>query len=257
MAFAFRLQDSLRYRESQGALEFAAGNSLESVLGRHLLAVEASADTELLTSVLLLDREGKRLRHAAAPSLPREYCEAIDGIEIGPNVGSCGTAAHLGRAIYVTDIESDPLWKDFRDLALPHGLRACWSTPIRDDDGAVIGTFAIYYRTPRSPTPREVEAIRLITDHVAQAIVWSNSWPGRQADNLRLVNGNDRPGPAIRDKDKLEFLSRLQAHAAKLDRLAEMVESEEMKHALGNAARDCRKLIEALGADRGPSGGAE
>lgn len=251
MAFELHLQDSLRYRESQVALEFAAGDSLETVLSRHLLAVEASADTDLLTSILLLDEDGKRLCHAAAPSLPRVYCEAIDGLEIGPDVGSCGTAAYLGRAIYVTDIDTDPLWKDFRDLALPHGLRACWSTPIRDDDGAMIGTFAIYHLTPRSPTPDEVEAIRLITDHVAQAIIGSRSRPNPRRSNLRLVSSNDWPrsDSGAGDQDRLAFLSRLQSYAAKLDRFAGMVESEEMAQALKVAAEDCRKLIEAVRAE--------
>src|SRR3954449_4826110 len=124
MAFALQLQESLRHRDSQAALELAAGESLEAVLGRLLLAVESAADTQLLTSILLLD--GKRVRHGAAPSLPKSYCEAIDGLEIGPNAGSCGTAAYFGKSVYVTDVVTDPLWQDYRNLALQHGLRACW-----------------------------------------------------------------------------------------------------------------------------------
>ena len=250
MAFALRLQDSLRYRETQVALEFAAGDSLESVLSRHLLAVEASADTELLTSILLLDAEGKRLRHAAAPSLPRPYCEALDDTEIGPDVGSCGTAAYLGHAIYVTDIEIDPLWKDYRDVALPHGLRACWSTPIRGDDGAMLGTFAIYHLTPRGPTPEEVEAIRMITVHVAQAIVWSRTRTRQPAARPRLVNSGDRSGS---EHDRQEFLSRLEGYAAKLDRFVAQVESEEMRRALKATAVDCRKLIASVRNPQRPS----
>src|SRR5436190_24257859 len=114
MPFAPRLHESLRHRESQIALEFAAGESLETVLGRHLLAVESTTDTALLTSVLLLDGDGKRLWHGAAPSLPPSFYEAIDGVEIGPSVGSCGRAAFIGQAVYVTDVATDPLWKDFR-----------------------------------------------------------------------------------------------------------------------------------------------
>ena len=265
MAFELHLRDSLRYREGQAALEFAAGDSLETVLSRNLLAVEASADTDLLTSILLLDPEGKRLCHAAAPSLPRVYCEAIDGTEIGPDVGSCGTAAYLGHAIYVTDIETDPLWKDYRHVALPHGLRACWSTPIRDHDGAMIGTFAIYHLTPRGPTQEEVEAIRLITDHVAQAIIWFRAQedrphraaniyrPDPRGSNLRLVSCNDWPRSAAGDGgwNQPGFLSRLEGYAAKLDRFSAMVESEELKLDLETAAQDCRKLIEALRAEQG------
>jgi len=105
----------------------------------------------LVCSVLLLDSDGVTLRQGAAPSLPKEYNDCIDGIKIGPSVGSCGTAAYRKEPVIVTDIASDPLWKDCRQLALPHGLRACWSTPILSRAGKVLGTFAVYYREPREP----------------------------------------------------------------------------------------------------------
>ena len=92
--------------------------------------IEARSDG-MLGSVLLLDDEGRTLTHGAAPSLPRAYTEAIDGLEIGPSEGSCGTAAYDGRQVVVEDIAADPLWVDYRDLAAEHGLAACWSTPIR------------------------------------------------------------------------------------------------------------------------------
>jgi PAS domain-containing protein len=120
-----------------------------------------------MTSILLLDASGKHLRHGAAPSLPSAYNEAIDGIEIGPAVGSCGTAAFVGHAIYVTDIERDPLWADFRALAIQHGLRACWSTPFFAPDSTVLGTLAVYYREPRAPTEWEKEVVRHLANSVA------------------------------------------------------------------------------------------
>lgn len=104
-----------------------------------------------LCSILLLDADGVHLRHGAAPSLPDAYVRAIDGMTIGPLRGSCGTAAFTGRQIIVDDIGRDPLWDDFRDLALSHGLMACWSMPILSAAGKVLGTFAVYYRTGRSP----------------------------------------------------------------------------------------------------------
>jgi len=236
MPFALRLQDSLRDRHCRVADEFAAGESLETVLGRHLLAVEASADTELLTSVLLLDESGRHVLHGAAPNLPKAYCGAIHGAEIGPRAGSCGTAAFTGRATYVTDIATDPLWDEHRHLALPHGLRACWSTPICDPEGKVIGTFAIYHPTPRSPTPGEVESIRLITDHVAQAILWSRSGAADQpvaAPRLHLVSGRDHG---------LGAAGRFHAYAMKLDRYAELVASQRFAASLKAVAGECRKL---------------
>jgi PAS domain S-box-containing protein len=106
-------------------------------------------------SVLLLD--GETLYHGAAPHLPKAYCEAIDGASIGPTAGSCGTAAFRRERVIVRDIATDPLWADYRTLGAMHGLAACWSTPILDRDGAVLGTFAMYYDEPREPTAAELE----------------------------------------------------------------------------------------------------
>lgn len=257
MPFALQLQESLLVRGSQVAFEFAAGENLETVLSRHLVAVESSADTELLTSILLL--EGNRLWHGAAPSLPKSYCEPIDGIEIGPDVGSCGTAAYLGHAVYVTDVATDPLWKDYRELALQHGLRACWSTPIRNSEGAMIGTFAVYHPTPRSPTPDELNAIRLITGHVAQAIEWSHEREAVRLRNLTtgVVNGvrmnlklvsNNFPKSCARTGfyDEEGFSARLLTYAARLEAYAGRVASQAFSDSLKTAARDCRNVVDAI-----------
>lgn len=105
-------------------------------------------------SILMVDHEG-RLRPLAAPSLPLSFSSAIDGTSIGPAAGSCGTAAFRNEAVMVTDIATDPLWADFRDLVAPLGLRACWSSPIRDKHNVVVATFAFYYRTTRGPDALE------------------------------------------------------------------------------------------------------
>ncbi|WP_334161024.1 GAF domain-containing protein [Phenylobacterium sp.] len=147
-----------------------SAGALRERLERLLLDVEDEIGGDILTSILLVDRDGKRLLHGAGPSLPPSYNQAIDGVEIGPNVGSCGTAAYLGHPVYVVDIALSPLWADFRDLAAEHGLRACWSTPIENDHGRIVGTFAVYHRTPRGPTPDEVEAIGLVSRVAAKAI---------------------------------------------------------------------------------------
>src|SRR3989442_5825112 len=117
-----------------------------------------------------MDANGKQLRHGGAPNLPKAYTKAIDGAFIGPAVGSCGTAAYRAEQVIVSDIATDPLWADFRDLALAHSLRACWSTPIFSSEGKVIGTFAMYYREPRSPSPREQDTIKHITHLAGVAI---------------------------------------------------------------------------------------
>lgn len=170
MPFALKLGELLRLRERLMPAEFAKGEPLESVLDRYLLVVESTAESDTITSILLLD--GTTLHHGAGPKLPRAYRKAIDGSEIGPTAGSCGTAAFFGHPIYVSDIANDPLWADYRDLALDHGLRACWSTPIRNSEERLLGTFAVYHQRPREPTKGELESIRTITEHVARAIMW-------------------------------------------------------------------------------------
>jgi signal transduction histidine kinase len=136
----------------------ATGGSLPAVLDRLVLMVEQQTDG-MLCSVLLLDDDSTTVRHGAAPSLPADYMRAIDGLPIGPAAGSCGTAMHSGSRVIVTDIETDPLWAPYRDIALRFGLRACWSTPIFSPQKKVLGSFAMYYDKPRSPTDQEIQLI--------------------------------------------------------------------------------------------------
>ena len=141
----------------------AKGDSLSAILNSLCRLVEEQLP-EVLSSVLLLG--GNQFRHGGAPSLPKSYNDAIDGLVIGPSEGSCGTAAYLAKPVIVSDIATDPLWTKYRDLALAHSLRACWSTPIFSSENKVLGTFAMYYREPRSPGPREQDLIEQIT-HLA------------------------------------------------------------------------------------------
>ncbi|HZS78525.1 MAG TPA: ATP-binding protein [Ktedonobacteraceae bacterium] len=143
---------------------------LRDVLSYLTRLVERYSSEGVLASILLLDADKKHLRHGAAPSLAPAYNEAIDGIEIGPAVGSCGTAAYTGKPVIVSDIAHDPLWKDFRDLALEHGLRACWSTPILSAEKEVLGTFALYYREPHQPGSSDQHLVEFITRSAAIAI---------------------------------------------------------------------------------------
>jgi PAS domain S-box-containing protein len=147
----------------------ATGAPLGGVLNALCRGIE-SQFPGLLCSVLILDADGLRLRHGAAPSLPAEYVRAVDGLTIGDDVGSCGTAAYRKEAVIVSDIATDPRWAPFRHLALPHGLRACWSTPVIAADGTVLGTFAVYYLEPRCPTPAEQQVIERATHIVGIAL---------------------------------------------------------------------------------------
>ncbi len=140
-------------------------------------------------SILLYDGENERLLHGAAPSLPETYCRAIHEIAIGPCVGSCGTAAYRGERVVVEDIANDPLWAEYKDLALAHDLQACWSQPILSRSGGVLGTFAMYYRRPRRPTEEDVEFLEVAAGLAGIAIEGDRGERELQASrtNLRQV----------------------------------------------------------------------
>ena len=145
----------------------AKGDSLSQILDSLCRLVEEQAPG-ILASILLV--EHNLLRHGGAPSLPKAYIDAIEGVAIGPCVGSCGTAAYRGEQVIVSDIATDPLWADYRAAALSHSLQACWSTPIFSSEGKVNATFAMYYQEPRSPGPHEQEMIGQITHLAGVAI---------------------------------------------------------------------------------------
>lgn len=147
--------DSLRLLRRQTAVleSLASGAPLPDVLTSVAVALEKLIDGARC-SILLLDPVTATLRHGAAPTLPDSYAAAIDGMSIGPDAGSCGAAAYLGSPVVAEDIAADPRWDGFRALALPHGLRSCWSSPIHGRTGTT-GTFAVYHDHTHQPTARE------------------------------------------------------------------------------------------------------
>jgi PAS domain S-box-containing protein len=161
--------EELRSRERQLLQHIAAGAPLTEILENLTLMVERSAPGGI-ASILLLDPDGMHLWPAAAPKLPEAWIAAISPLRIGPNVGSCGTAAYRKDVVVTADISTDPLWTDYRDLALGFGLRACWSSPIVASDGRLLGTFAIYHREPHAPDRQEIESVRFITGTAAIAL---------------------------------------------------------------------------------------
>ena len=145
-------------------LEKIAGKAPQADVLQEIVSMIETQMPEIVCSILLLQSDGAHLRVAAAPSLPPDYNAAIDGIAIGPHVGSCGTAAFRRQPVFVRDIATDPLWADYKELALTHELRACWSTPIMsraqgDQNAVVLGTFACYARQPGLPDPYFVDLI--------------------------------------------------------------------------------------------------
>ncbi len=135
----------------------ARGQSLRAVADLLCTRVESDAPG-VACSILTVDTLGL-LHPLAGPSLPDAYSQALDSLPVGPTGGSCGTAAWRGEAVEVTDIAHDPLWADYREMALPLGLQACWSSPIKAGDGSVVGTFAFYYRTQRGPAEFERQLV--------------------------------------------------------------------------------------------------
>ncbi|HSP64454.1 MAG TPA: ATP-binding protein [Pyrinomonadaceae bacterium] len=162
-------EEAFRAGQSQILEMIAANAPLGEILEQLMLLIEAQSPG-MLCSVLLLSDDGNHIRHGAAPSLPEDYVKAIDGAPIGPKNGSCGTAMHRGKPVIVTDILTDPLWEDYRDLAAAAGLRACWSTPIMSGRGKVMGSFAMYYRKPQTPTGTESRLTDVATHIAALAI---------------------------------------------------------------------------------------
>lgn len=176
------------------ALELAMTSApLEHILDLVCRLAEEQAGGRLLASVMLLDTAG-HLRTVAAPSLPTEYCQSIDGLTIGPDSGSCGAAAFFTASIMVTDIEHDEGWRQYSHLALPHGLRACWSVPLLSTKGSVYGTMGLYSRECRKPSKWEFESIALLANTASLIVERYREMQERNRAELRfrsLVNATN------------------------------------------------------------------
>jgi PAS domain S-box-containing protein len=164
----------------------ATGTVLADVLEAVALSVEAEAP-EAICSILLLSPDGRTLTLGAGSSLPDDYNAAIEGVEIGPNVGSCGTAAFLNKRVVVADIQTDPLWADFKDLAAEADLRSCWSQPIRGVGGDVLGTFAIYHRSISVPSADDIGFIEAAAELASIAIVRQRDQDERERSEARAL----------------------------------------------------------------------
>ena len=161
--------EALLAAENQILEMVATGSPLTVILDGLCRLVDKLCDKSL-ASILLIDPNGRCLRRGAGPSFPEAFMAAVDGVEIGPSVGSCGTAAYRKEQVIVSDIATDPLWANYRELALANGLRSGWSTPILSSDGSVLGIFGIYGREPRTPTPQHQHTIKQMT-HLASVAI--------------------------------------------------------------------------------------
>lgn len=177
--------------ESSMVEAVASSLALQQIMEQIVLGIEEIIPNTI-ASILLLDEEGKRLLHGSAPHLPNSYNDAIHGELIGPQTGSCGTAAYLKKPVIVSDIEHDPLWANYYGLALACNLRACWSHPIFDEKQKVIATFAVYHNTIKTPEPEQLDTIERITKIIAIAIC-------KQRDEERIRRSESRFREAFQD----------------------------------------------------------
>jgi GAF domain-containing protein len=167
-------EDAFAAGQQQVEDMIAANKPLGEILETLVRMIEAQSEG-MFCSVLLLSADGNHMEHGAAPSLPPVYVQGVNGAPIGPKHGSCGTAMYRGEPVVVTDILTDPLWEDYRDLAKGTQLRACWSTPIMSRRGKVLGSFAMYYAQPQAPTGEEAQLTEAATRLAAKAIEARNA----------------------------------------------------------------------------------
>ncbi|HSL70194.1 MAG TPA: ATP-binding protein, partial [Longimicrobiales bacterium] len=158
-----------RKRADQSLHLIAAGAPINEILTSVASLVEAESPG-MYCLILLLEPDGVHARKAAAPSLPESVIEALDGLAIGPNAGACGTAMYRQETVVCVDLWTDPLWVQWREIAVQHGLRACWSTPIISELGSVLGSFGVFYRVTRGPTPAEVRLVEISVELAAIAL---------------------------------------------------------------------------------------
>ncbi|HET8701535.1 MAG TPA: GAF domain-containing protein, partial [Nitrococcus sp.] len=217
----FGAASDITERKRAEALQAAQTRALELIvedaplaqaLDRLVRTIEAQSQG-MLGSILLLDSDGLHLRHGAAPSLPEQYKQAIDGLAVGPEVGSCGAAAYLQKPVHVCDIATDPRWIQYRDLALSHGLRACWSTPIFSGGGELLGTFAMYYREAREPTAADLALVDIVT-RAAALIIERKRTEAALQEEAHALAVLDRIGRSLSAELDLERLVQAMTDAA-------------------------------------------
>lgn len=212
-------------------LEMAArGRPLQQVLDR-LTGVIESQFEGLYCTVMLLEPDGRTVRSGAGPRMPPEYLQLLNGLEIGPKVGSCGTAMHDDRTVIVEDIETDELWAPYRALIHPYGFRACWSEPIHASGQGVIGSFAMYYREVRRPSGAELQALRTAS-HLAGIAIDQARRDDERRRNAQWLEEQVRQRTAALESAQDELVA-----SRKLAALGQLLAgiAHEMNTPLGNA----------------------
>ncbi|HKP39184.1 MAG TPA: GAF domain-containing protein [Pyrinomonadaceae bacterium] len=226
----------------------AANKPLSETLSSLVKLIEAQSPG-MLCSVLLLSDDGNHVLHGAAPSLSDDYVKAIDGAPIGPKEGSCGTAMYRGEPVIVVDILTDPLWENYRDLAAAAALRACWSTPILSSRGKVLGSFAMYYRSPRKPSGDESRLTEVATRIAGLAIERQAAREALARTQSELAEAETMSEAAASVLDQIEQpLTAIINNAENcLQMLSEGPGKTALRDGLQSIAGDGRRALEAIG----------
>ncbi|MGI0490698.1 GAF domain-containing protein [Alkalinema pantanalense CENA528] len=202
--------EALIATQSEVLALIADGSELPTVFNRLCELLEQELPSAYC-SILVLDPQENRLRAGAAPTLPPEFAQGVDGLMVGSCAGSCGTAAYRGESVFVNDIATDPLWADFRDFALGHGIRACWSSPFLSAEGQVLGTFALSHRVSCQPTSYHQEVLKTAANLASIAAESS-----RRAMALKAANADLENRVALRTAELSSTLQQLQQTQAQL-----------------------------------------
>jgi PAS domain S-box-containing protein len=220
-----KLADGLRDGKNRLLEMIARAAPLREILDRLMLLIESQSE-DVMCTVMLLAPDGLTVQVGAGPSMPQEYLASLEGLQVGPAAGSCGTAIHTRQTVVVADIMNDPLWAGYREAAARYGLRACWSMPIMLDQDTVLGSFAMYYRQVRTPSPEDLTLIGTATHIAGIAIVRT-----RREEELR------------RHREHLEEL--VAARTAELLQAKEEAEhaNEELTTALENLSLTQEELV--------------